>query len=189
MKKTTKVKSLRTGSPFGENNDIYPVDISFENGDHGVAYAKSDPPPYKAGDEVEIEDYGNDRDGQVKYRVKKVYKGGGGYSGGGGRKGGFKADPVGQMVGNAITNASLLVAHSIVPHKDLGNEALRICKLSVWLKNKFSQEESPGSAQGTLRDSHGNEVPHEKVEPSEPAQAQKPEPAPVDELDEDSIPF
>lgn len=43
----------------------------------------------------------------------------------------------GMMVGNALTNASLLVAHGIVPIADLKKFAHRICEISTELKEEF----------------------------------------------------
>ncbi len=50
-------------TPNGQWNEFYKMDIRFDDGEFGTAFAKSQTPPYKVGDEVE---YTKNEKGTIK---------------------------------------------------------------------------------------------------------------------------
>ena len=50
-------------TPNGQWNEFYKLDLRFDNGDFGTAFAKSETPSYKVGDEVE---YTKNEKGTIK---------------------------------------------------------------------------------------------------------------------------
>jgi hypothetical protein len=50
-------------TPTGQWNEFYKMDIRFDDGEFGTAFAKSQTPPYKVGDEVE---YTKNEKGTIK---------------------------------------------------------------------------------------------------------------------------
>jgi hypothetical protein len=65
-------------TPKGQWQEFYKLDIRFDNGDFGTAFAKSQTPSYNVGDEV---DYTKNEKGTIK--INKPFTGGG-FSGGSG---------------------------------------------------------------------------------------------------------
>jgi len=65
-------------TPKGQWQEFYKLDIRFDNGDFGTAFAKSPTPSYNVGDEV---DYTKNEKGTIK--INKPFTGGG-FSGGNG---------------------------------------------------------------------------------------------------------
>ncbi len=65
-------------TPTGQWQDLFKLEIRFDNGDFGTAFAKSQTPSYNVGDEVE---YSKNEKGTIK--INKPFTGGG-FSGGSG---------------------------------------------------------------------------------------------------------
>ena len=63
-------------TPTGQWQDLFKLEVRFDNGDFGTAFAKSQTPPYAVGDEVE---YTKNEKGTVKIQRPNPY-GGGGYN-------------------------------------------------------------------------------------------------------------
>jgi hypothetical protein len=63
-------------TPTGQWQDLFKLEIRFDNGDFGTAFAKSQTPPYAVGDEVE---YTKNEKGTVKIQRPNSF-GGGGYT-------------------------------------------------------------------------------------------------------------
>ena len=64
-------------TPTGQWQDLFKLEVSFDNGDFGTAFAKSQTPPYNVGDEVE---YTKNEKGTVKIQRPNSFGGGGGYT-------------------------------------------------------------------------------------------------------------
>jgi len=66
-------------TPTGQWQDLFKLEVRFDNGDFGTAFAKSQTPPYAVGDEVE---YTKNEKGTVKIQRPNPYGGstGGGYT-------------------------------------------------------------------------------------------------------------
>ena len=62
-------------TPTGQWQDLFKLEVRFDNGDFGTAFAKSQTPPYAVGDEVE---YTKNEKGTVKIQRPNSY--GGGYT-------------------------------------------------------------------------------------------------------------
>jgi hypothetical protein len=65
-------------TPTGQWQDLYKLEIRFDNGDFGTAFAKSQTPSYSVGDEVE---YSKNEKGTIK--IQRPNNFGGGFGGGG----------------------------------------------------------------------------------------------------------
>jgi hypothetical protein len=63
-------------TPTGQWQDLFKLDIRFDNGDFGTAFAKSQTPSYGVGDEVE---YTKNEKGTIKIQRPNNF---GGFSGG-----------------------------------------------------------------------------------------------------------
>ena len=64
-------------TPTGQWQDLFKLEVRFDNGDFGTAFAKSQTPPYAVGEEVE---YTKNEKGTVKIQRPNPYGGGGGYT-------------------------------------------------------------------------------------------------------------
>ena len=64
-------------TPTGQWQDLFKLEVRFDNGDFGTAFAKSQTPPYAVGDEVE---YTKNEKGTVKIQRPNSFGGGGGYT-------------------------------------------------------------------------------------------------------------
>jgi hypothetical protein len=66
-------------TPTGQWQDLFKLEVRFDNGDFGTAFAKSQTPPYAVGDEVE---YTKNEKGTVKIQRPNPYGAstGGGYN-------------------------------------------------------------------------------------------------------------
>ena len=66
-------------TPTGQWQDLFKLEVRFDNGDFGTAFAKSQTPPYAVGDEVE---YTKNEKGTAKIQRPNPYGGstGGGYT-------------------------------------------------------------------------------------------------------------
>jgi hypothetical protein len=64
-------------TPTGQWQDLYKLEIRFDNGDFGTAFAKSPTPSYSVGDEVE---YSKNEKGTIK--IQRPNNFGGGFGGG-----------------------------------------------------------------------------------------------------------
>ena len=64
-------------TPTGQWQDLFKLEVRFDNGDFGTAFAKSQTPPYNVGDEVE---YTKNEKGTVKIQRPNSFGGGGGYT-------------------------------------------------------------------------------------------------------------
>lgn len=107
--------SLNLKNSFGKPGDeIYVFEVGFADNISGVAFAKSENPPYQVGDTVERQATGVDRDGNTKFKVSKPRAGGGSWnnsrsytpkpsSGGSQQKPSY--DSKGQTIGMAIKAA------------------------------------------------------------------------------------
>ena len=62
-------------TPTGQWQDLFKLEVRFDNGDFGTAFAKSQTPPYNVGDEVE---YTKNEKGTVKIQRPNSF--GGGYT-------------------------------------------------------------------------------------------------------------
>ena len=100
--------------------------VEFENGDSGSTSSKSTTPKWKIGDE-----YTYDVAEVNGYKNIKGMKPVNGFGGG-------KVDTVGMTVGNAISNAVLLICHGKIDMKDLEKTADRICEIAFTLKTKHT---------------------------------------------------
>lgn len=63
-------------TPTGQWQEFFKLEVRFDNGDFGTAFAKSQTPPYAVGDEVE---YSKNEKGTVKIQRPNSF-GGGGYT-------------------------------------------------------------------------------------------------------------
>jgi hypothetical protein len=63
-------------TPTGQWQDLYKLEIRFDTGDFGTAFAKSQTPPYAVGEDVE---YTKNEKGTVKIQRANAF-GGGGYN-------------------------------------------------------------------------------------------------------------
>lgn len=66
------IKSYKTVYPPKDGFTLYTLGVEFEDGDKGLAFAKSEHPPYKSGDEVEVSLAGETGNGTAKYKISKV---------------------------------------------------------------------------------------------------------------------
>ena len=64
-------------TPTGQWQDLFKLEIRFDNGDFGTAFAKSQTPSYQVGDEVE---YSKNEKGNIK--IQRPNNFGGGFGGG-----------------------------------------------------------------------------------------------------------
>ena len=64
-------------TPTGQWQDLFKLEVRFDNGDFGTAFAKSQTPPYAVGDEVE---YTKNEKGTVKIQRPNSYGGGSSYT-------------------------------------------------------------------------------------------------------------
>lgn len=64
-------------TPTGQWQDLFKLEVRFDNGDFGTAFAKSQIPPYAVGEEVE---YTKNEKGTVKIQRANAFGGGGGYN-------------------------------------------------------------------------------------------------------------
>jgi hypothetical protein len=64
-------------TPTGQWQDLFKLEVRFDNGDFGTAFAKSQTPPYSVGEEVE---YTKNEKGTVKIQRANAFGGGGGYT-------------------------------------------------------------------------------------------------------------
>jgi hypothetical protein len=64
-------------TPTGQWQDLFKLEVRFDNGDFGTAFAKSQTPPYAVGDEVE---YTKNEKGTVKIQRPNPYGGGAAYT-------------------------------------------------------------------------------------------------------------
>jgi hypothetical protein len=62
-------------TPTGQWQDLFKLEVRFDNGDFGTAFAKSQTPPYAVGEEVE---YSKNEKGTVKIQRANAF--GGGYT-------------------------------------------------------------------------------------------------------------
>ena len=87
---TKKIQTVVVGESFGDANDpMYPCTITFADNTQGHCYAKSDPPWFKAGDDVEVIDKGKmttraPHIPEISVKRDGAQAGGGSYGGGGG---------------------------------------------------------------------------------------------------------
>ena len=65
-------------TPNGQWQEFFKLDIRFDNGDFGTAFAKSQTPSYKVGDEVE---YTKNEKGTIKIQRPNNFGGGGSFGG------------------------------------------------------------------------------------------------------------
>ena len=125
--KITKVGDFKEYK--GQNGTVYYTNIEFDNGDKGNIGVK-DKAKIFVGKELDYsitqDDKGNNK---IKAEVPFPAKAMGAYN-----------DKTGMMVGNAITNATLLVAHGIIQYSELADAASDICDLSIKLKEKFKDK-------------------------------------------------
>jgi hypothetical protein len=63
-------------TPTGQWQDLFKLEVRFDNGDFGTAFAKSQTPPYAVGEDVE---YTKNEKGTVKIQRANAF-GGGGYT-------------------------------------------------------------------------------------------------------------
>jgi len=63
-------------TPTGQWQDLFKLEVRFDNGDFGTAFAKSQTPPYAVGEDVE---YTKNEKGTVKIQRANAF-GGGGYA-------------------------------------------------------------------------------------------------------------
>jgi hypothetical protein len=63
-------------TPTGQWQDLYKLEVRFDSGDFGTAFAKSQTPPYAVGEDVE---YTKNEKGTVKIQRANAF-GGGGYT-------------------------------------------------------------------------------------------------------------
>ena len=129
--KTSKIKTIDQVKEWdGGNGKIIFHSMQMENGDFVNIGTKA---PLSVGNELTYETHPKD-DGQQKYvKIKKVntfQKGGG-----------FKSNPVGQVVGMAINNAISLVNNGVIESKEVERTAQWIIDMAAKLiennKNKF----------------------------------------------------
>jgi hypothetical protein len=64
-------------TPTGMWQDLHKLEIRFDTGDFGTAFAKSQTPPYAVGEDVE---YTKNEKGTVKIQRANAFGGGGGYA-------------------------------------------------------------------------------------------------------------
>ena len=65
-------------TPTGQWQDLFKLEIRFDNGDFGTAFAKSQTPSYAVGDEVE---YTKNEKGTIKIQRPNNFGGGGSFGG------------------------------------------------------------------------------------------------------------
>ena len=65
-------------TPTGMWQDLHKLEIRFDNGDYGTAFAKSQTPSYAVGDEVE---YSKNEKGTIKIQRPNNFGGGGSFGG------------------------------------------------------------------------------------------------------------
>ncbi len=63
-------------TPTGQWQDLFKLEVRFDNGDFGTAFAKSQTPPYAVGEDVE---YTKNEKGTIKIQRANAF-GGGGYT-------------------------------------------------------------------------------------------------------------
>jgi hypothetical protein len=63
-------------TPTGQWQDLFKLEVRFDNGDFGTAFAKSQTPPYAVGEDVE---YTKNEKGTIKIQRANAF-GGGGYA-------------------------------------------------------------------------------------------------------------
>ena len=65
-------------TPQGQWQDLFKLEVRFDNGDFGTAFAKSQTPSYSVGDEVE---YSKNEKGTIKIQRPNNFGGGGSFGG------------------------------------------------------------------------------------------------------------
>jgi hypothetical protein len=143
-----ELKNEWTNPKYPKDGPIYYQEYVVENTDGtiitGTAGTKNKN-KYPVGSTIEYTtSEQSDKQGNVYTKIEPIdpekqnFKSGGGNSNY--NKGGFKSDGVGMMVGNAITNATLLVSHSVITLDELESIADRICEISIRLKAKHENK-------------------------------------------------
>lgn len=129
-------KAESFGAPFDtENGPLYNIGVRFTDGSKGIAYAKSDTPPYGPGDAVEVVVKGKTAKGTDKLKIKKAEDG----QSGSAKSGGGGYDSRGARTGCAVNNACLLVAHGKLDMSELPLKAAELVRLMDELESAPAQ--------------------------------------------------
>jgi hypothetical protein len=149
----------------------------FEDGTDGRCVHMTEQPKFSVGDTVDIEEAGNDPQGNRKVKLSKQ---GGSYRGGGGSSGGSYDGGVGAMVGNSLTNATTLLCHGKAkPNK---GESLHECLIRLGDEYCIASE--------TLKKKHTPAAPApQPQQQSSQGQSQPQQQEEDDMFDEDDVPF
>ena len=129
--KTGKIKEHLGVKPYdGKHGRVYYHSIKFEGDDvtYNIGSKDESADFLKVGQTLTYEVPDTTKPNSIK-RVKENPFGGGG---------GYKPDTVGITIGNALSNATLLVAHGAVQPADLEAAARNIAKIAFKLKEEFA---------------------------------------------------
>jgi hypothetical protein len=171
----------------------------------GTANHKTEQSPFQVGEQVEVTIKGQTPRGMTKIGLSKPQQQGG-------QQGGYpapqqaqpaqgyqhppsqpqapqqarKAGPIGVTVGMAINNAVQLVCHGQINLEEIGKEAGKILRLAEALESGAANRPAPVQPMSLPAQMPSNMQPVQPVQPVNQANTYAP---PVDEVDEDDIPF
>jgi flagellar motor switch/type III secretory pathway protein FliN len=140
-----------------ENFEMFTLAVAFNDSTDGIAYAKSDSPPYKEGDSVEVNIAGQVKGGDHKGKNKlKISKGGFNSSGGGSSSAPAKqAEPVNteaaiKIASKAQTDAAKLsmmaLEVSLRLQSVVGEDKMPLAEVHTWARQMIINWERSGAA-------------------------------------------
>jgi hypothetical protein len=154
---------------------------TFEDGSTGRCVHLTEQPKFNVGDTVEVEEAGNDTQGNRKVKITKP---GASFGGGGGSGGGRGGDnSTGQMVGAMMKGAIEGWAYGRIKYSQIAACARDFCKMSLELQAEFAPAPLPATpAQEPAQQ------PASQQQPQQPAGQPAADQYGVDD-DSDDVPF